>query len=375
MKILFVQPYITHKSVMADTLPGQLAQRGHEVLVSYFGGRSADQVSNMGNLKFYSMPAISFSIPRLMAEFPYFLLFQNVIEEFKPDVIHVNNLPFLTTYQSVRLAKDLKIPSIIQVHGVSAERGFFMNFFQSFYLRLISKRLFGDVSKVVCLTKEDSVEIQNYGCSVDKICIIPNGVDVEKFQPDLACEQTGLILWIGRFVNEKGLDFLIEAVCLLVEMGINDFKLLLIGDGPLKSKIQSQITNKRLEHVVQILQAISHDAVTDYLQQASIFVLPSLKEGMPYSLLEAMACGKAIVGSDISGISSIIVDNENGLLVPAKNAALLSDAISKLLHNKSLRLKIGKNARLSAVEKYDWRKVNLEIEKVYLSIKEQKIPN
>lgn len=370
LKVLYVQPYLTFGEVLFDTLPGQLAERGHEIIiVSHMKKKLTVLSSNRKNLTIHPIVAVSLSIPYLMADFPYFVDFGSYIKKIKPDVLHVNNLPFLTTYQSVILAKKLGIPSVIQVHGVTADRGFILNSFQWLFLKVFGKKVFDSVTNVICLTQADARQIQKFGCPIDKICIIPNGVDINKFKPSSEHEQEGLVIWIGRFVKEKGLEFLIKAVDILVKNGKSDFRLLLIGDGPIKSKIYSQIRSYGLERYIQLMPAISHDEVSDYMARASIFVFPSIKEGMPYVLLEAMACGKAIVGSDISGVNSIINDNENGLLVPAKDPVSLSAAISRLLKDKKLRSGLGQSARQSTVIYYDWHGITSEIERLYSNIK------
>lgn len=368
MKILYVQPYVTFTDVLFDTLPRQLAQEGHEVLiVGFFRNRPTSGL--VENLRIYPVNAVSLSIPGLINEFPYFLSIDYVIKKFSPDIIHVNNLPFLTTYQVIVAAKNMKVPSVLQVHGVTAERGYFINAFQSLYLKMLGKKIFGSVSRVICLTKNDAQQVQRYGCPADKLSIIPNGVDTTSFKPDSRCAQAGLLIWIGRFVPEKGLTYLIEAVDILVKKSVSNFRLLMIGDGPLKTKIQSQVHMYSLDDYVQFVPSVSHDTVKDFLKRAAIFVIPSLKEGMPYVLLEAMSCGKAVVGSDISGINSVIVNYKNGLLVKPRDPVALSEALLRLLSDDPLRQRLGVAARFSAVNSYDWQIVVSEIDLLYSNVK------
>jgi glycosyltransferase involved in cell wall biosynthesis len=90
-----------------------------------------------------------------------------------------------------------------------------------------------------------------------------------------------------------------------------------------------------------------------------------LKEGMPLALLEAMSCGKAVVGSDISGINDIITHMENGLLVPPRDPEAIANAILTLLADKKLRTRLGQNARQRMVNRYSWNLISDKIEKVY----------
>jgi glycosyltransferase involved in cell wall biosynthesis len=90
-----------------------------------------------------------------------------------------------------------------------------------------------------------------------------------------------------------------------------------------------------------------------------------LREGLPLSVLEAMACGVPVVGSDVPGINDVIVNGENGLLVPARDPKALAKAVLTLLNNAELRVRLGQNARRLIVEKYSWDRVIYNIEKVY----------
>lgn len=364
MKILYVQPYVTFSGVLNDTLPGQLAKKGHDVLIaSYFKNPCAIE-SRRKNLRFYPVKALSFSIPNMIAEFPLFLSFDDVIDNFRPDVIHVNNLPFLTTYQAISSSKYPQIPRVLQVHGVTAERGFLLNLSQIFFLRLFGKKVFKGCSKVIALTHSDAHQLERYGCPKSKICIIPNGVDTNSFKP-IKHEPNGLIVWIGRFVPEKGLQYLIEAINYMVKKNVSNFRLLLIGDGPQKPHMRSLIQKYKLEKYITLQPAIDHDKVSYFLGNASIFVLPSLKEGMPYSLLEAMSSGTAVVGTDISGVNDLIVHGQNGLLVPVKDPCALADAIMILLTDKNLRERLGNAARNHIIESFSWDVIIKKVEALY----------
>lgn len=367
MRILYVVPYIGYSGVISGTID-DLEKRGHEIFVigDLTGVNSDLSVSN-SKIRFYDTRTINISLPGLVNRFPVFLSFQKVIDQIKPDIIHVNCLPFLTTYQATKLAQKNNIPCVVHVHGVSADRGFLLNLFQSIFLRTLGILIFRDSCMMICLTENDAQQIKRLGCAARKICIIQNGVDIQKFSPESArIETDGLILWLGRFVPEKGLFYLIEAFNRLIRLkGDSSYRLLLVGDGPSKSNIKKLIKKSKLESVVDVVSAVPHEEVVHYLNKASIFVLPSLKEGMPYVLLESMACMKAVVGSDISGINSVITNRIDGVLVPPKNPEALSDALIQLLEDKELRHKLGVSARQLIVSNYNLSIVGKKIETMY----------
>jgi glycosyltransferase involved in cell wall biosynthesis len=220
------------------------------------------------------------------------------------------------------------------------------------------------------LTESDAKEIQNCGCPSEKIRIIPNGVDVEKFKP---CDEVinNVVFWGGRFIQTKGLEYLIKALYLVVKK--EPVKLIMAGDGPLFFKINNMVKHFGLERNVVFKSRVPHSEIPRLIGVASICALPSVKEGMPYVLLEAMSCGKSVIGSDISGINDVITHGKNGILVPPENPEALANAIILLLENKSLRTKLGQNARQLMVEKYSWDVITKKIEKAYYeTIKETK---
>jgi glycosyltransferase involved in cell wall biosynthesis len=107
-----------------------------------------------------------------------------------------------------------------------------------------------------------------------------------------------------------------------------------------------------------------NDLVYAYLS-ADIFVFPSLRKGLPLSVLEAMACGLPVVGFDVPGMNDVIVNGENGLLVPARDPKALANAVLALLNDEDLRRELGQKARKLVVEKYNWDTVISKIEKIY----------
>ena len=367
MKILIIQPYFSFLDVIIDTFPSYLARRGHEVEVVGYTGDKKRKYSFLEreNIRFHFINAFSISVPNLVTEFPYFLSFRNVIEKINPDIIHINNLPFLTTFQAVRIANRMAKRNIIQVHGVLGYRSLLLNLAQKAYLYTFGSYVFHKTDRIICLTTSDSGEIIKYGCPPEKIRIVPNGVDVNLFSPS-GDEESDLVLWSGRFVQEKGLVYLIKALQITVQkIGCSKIRLIMTGEGPLLPKIIGLAKEYGLMKNILFRGRVPHREMPTLMNRSSIYVLPSLKEGMPYALLEAMACGKAVIGSNIPGIKDIITHGENGILVPPKNPEALATAILLLLEDKGLRRRLGQAARQLMIEKYSWEIISEKIERVY----------
>lgn len=190
----------------------------------------------------------------------------------------------------------------------------------------------------------------------NKIYVINNPVNIIKKTND---KEVNLIVSIGRLSVEKGQKYLIKAFSLVKN---KDWKLALIGDGPDREYLEKLVLDLNLNDQVIFYGHLTN--FSKYLTQSKIFVLPSLKEGFPNALIEAMAMGKAVISSDFFDGENEIIENEiNGLLVNAGNVNELFIAIEKLINDCSLRRKIGKEASKIA-EKLEFSK----IAKQYLDI-------
>jgi len=306
------------------------------------------------NFEIYRLKGLNLAQP-FFIKYPFLPQLGSIIKRENPELIHAHSHLFLTTYAAIKTAKKLGIPSVVTVHGVSAERNNAVNLLQKLYLKSMSTKIFQSNTITVCLNKNDAKQILSFGCPVNKIRLVRNPVDVDMFKPCPKKEQDNLVVWIGRFVHEKGLEYLIDAAK-LVQSHINDVSFVLVGDGPLKHKLEYLIKNRELSNNVSLIGPLEHEEIAGVLAKASIFAFPSLKEGMPKAVLEAMATGKAVVASDISGMDEIIDNGFNGVLVRPRNASTLGDTITALLNDKKLRNRLGRNARQTILKYFTWEK-------------------
>lgn len=183
--------------------------------------------------------------------------------------------------------------------------------------------------------------------SPKRIELIPNSVDTELFTPvNKKRKNIRKILFVGRLEKQKNLFSLIEAVSTLD----HKLKLIFIGDGSLKSKLLKFAYRKKVD--LEIIKPMSHNKLPSFLKSADIFVLPSLIEGHPKILLEAMSVGLPCVGSNVEGIREIIIHNENGIITQTDSKSIRS-GLFKLLGNKSLQKRLGQNARNFIVSNFN----------------------
>ena len=170
------------------------------------------------------------------------------------------------------------------------------------------------------------------------IKVIPNPIKEITTYPEIKREK--IILNVGRLVPEKGQKYLIEA---FTKLDNKEWKLFLLGEGPLLKELQSQVVNLGKSDQVEFKGAVTN--VDEYLARASIFAFPSISEGFPNALIEAMGAGLPCVSFDCNaGPRDVIVDGENGFLIELNNTVELHDKLNLLTHESELRTEIGKQA-------------------------------
>lgn len=186
----------------------------------------------------------------------------------------------------------------------------------------------------------------------DKCYYLPNGVDTKQFYPKIKEGNMPLqILSIGRLEIQKNHLALIEAL-----VGL-EIELKIVGNGLLFQKLINLATKKNVR--LKIVKKIIHSKLPEVYRKADIFILPSLIEGHPKVLLEAMASGMPVIASKISGVEDIIKDQENGLFCNP-NKESIRKKLLVLINNLTLKKKIAKNARLTILEKFDLNKLIID---------------
>ena len=283
-----------------------------------------------------------------------------------PDVVHVNSHLFLSSYRVVGASHSMGIPSVVTVHGFMVKRGLILDVLQGVYLRTVAKLLFDKVSAVICLTESDAESVARIVGDDDKIFVVPNGVDTELFKP-ASVKDSNLITWVGRLVPEKGLVHLFKAMRMVFEEH-GDARFVLVGDGPLRTELMNLAKKFGLGGRVDFVGSVGRVEVAGLLSRTSIFVFPSLREGLPLSVLEAMACGVPVVGSDIPGVNDVVKHGENGFLVLPRDSKALAEGVLALLDDGRLRRRFGEEARKVIVDNYGWDIVLNKVEKVYKKV-------
>lgn len=195
-----------------------------------------------------------------------------------------------------------------------------------------------------------------------EIEVISMGVDLTcQFTPAYgANRKTNEILFVGRLVEKKGVQYLIQAMPEILER-YPCAELLIIGDGPARESLQKLADLKKLGSKVQFLGAIANTSLQDKYRHATIFVAPSIvaqdgdQEGLGLVLVEALGCECPVIASDLPAIRDVIIHNKTGLICKQKDSKDLALKIITLLGNRKLRESLGRAGRQHVLQNFDWK--------------------
>ena len=205
--------------------------------------------------------------------------------------------------------------------------------------------------------------------------VINNGIDLNRFDPDKRFENVRLQLgisedkcligFIGRITAQKDPLTLLKAFKKVREKNKNAL-LLIVGDGELKPQAIQLANELNIKDAV-VFEGFRND-IPDVLNAVDIFCLPSLWEGLPIALLEAMAMSKAVVATAVDGSAEILRNQQNSLTIPVRNEDALAETLSKLIDDKVWRRELGEQAKQTVTANYSAEKMTRQIEKLYLDV-------
>jgi glycosyltransferase involved in cell wall biosynthesis len=195
----------------------------------------------------------------------------------------------------------------------------------------------------------------------DRVRVIPMGVDLQnRFVPPAKRQATGVVLFVGRLVEKKGLNYLIEAMPSILERHPQAL-LRIVGDGQQKDKILKRVAELGLTESVDYRGAVGNNLLPEIYCSSDVVVFPSVvaddgdREGFGLVLAEALGCGCAAVVTDLPAMRDIVRDGESALIVPQKNAEQLAEKVCRLLEDDELRKSLGEQGRAYVLKKFDWQ--------------------
>ncbi|MEE9194082.1 MAG: glycosyltransferase family 4 protein [Thermodesulfobacteriota bacterium] len=357
-------------------LAKHLCKMGHSitVLTSAFQGLPSE--GRIQGVNIFRIPVIRKRIDRCnvfeMLTFMVSAMFHcdAVVERFKPEkVVAFFGLP--SGAVALWIKKRFKIPYILSlrggdVPGFLSERLYIYHLLTKPLIRLVWKHAGQVVANSVRLRKLARCFSPNL-----EIPTIPNGVDIEQYKPQITKSNGNIvkILTVGRLLEQKGIEYLLGALSILKKNGFKgNYSLEIVGDGPLRKSLEQMAKELSIDDNVIFSGWVSRRDMPKKYQSADLFVLPSLDEGMPNAILEAMASKLPVITTSILRDEALIKDGYNGFFVPPKSTSVLFEKINLLLRNKQLREDMGERSIQLVKSKYLWKDVACEYSKNLLAI-------
>ncbi|WP_299976316.1 glycosyltransferase family 4 protein [uncultured Pseudoteredinibacter sp.] len=296
---------------------------------------------------------------------PFFIFFQayavhRLIKSLNPDLIHAHWI--IPQGFSMLIYKKLtgssKLPWVLSSHGGDLY-SFSKSIFQRLKLNICNSA--NHIAVVSSAMKDDLCEL---GIKQNRISINPMGVDLSNtfVAGKPTSERPKELIFVGRLVEKKGVEYLLEALAILKKEGLSP-QLTVIGDGPLKNQLISNVRSLDLENQVTFLGALKNDSIPKHLNQHKIAVIPSVKaengdqEGLGLTNIEALGCGCSVVASDLQAIRDAVQNEVTGLLVPQRSPEKLARAIKRLYNSPELCEKLAENGRIDVKNRFNWPQI------------------
>jgi len=301
------------------------------------------------------------------------------------DVVHLH-YPFFGGAEAVWLWKkkgNKEIKKLVMTYHMDTVGKGWLGVIFKVYKKLFLDKIIDAADKVLISTQDyaRNGDLADYIEQDPEKFIVSNlGVDIERFspgpKPDELVRQYNLVaddfvlLFVGGLDKAhyfKGLDYLLKAVAMI---GNSDIKLIVVGEGELKKGYEESAKRLGIEKRVHFAGPVSNEDLPGYYRLCDVFVFPSIDKSEAYGLvaLEAGACAKLTIASNLPGVRFVVKDNETGILVEPKNADELAEKIKYLLNNPERASELGKNARQRIEAEFQWRVIVEKLENIYKAL-------
>ena len=334
-------------------------------------GKFFDKIKEAG-LPYYQISNFQRTINPFKDVFAFFEIL-SLLFQLKPDIIHVNSskaggiVGVAGLIYKLLIGKKIKL--IFTAHGwaINEDRPKC----QIKLIKLFSKITAIFYDKIICVSEYDKqIAIKNKITCEKKLITIHNGINIknikfltkEKARKKLINKTSPLVIGtIAEWTSNKGLIYLLEAIKKIKD---KEFDVILIGSGenPDKEKMTKFIEKHQLKNI-HLIEFIPN--AVNYLKAFDIFILPSTKEGLPYTIIEAMAAEVPVIATNIGGIPEMIENNINGILIESKNSQLLAVKILELINNPETTKEMTRKSRQKVEKEFTLDQMILQTKKIY----------
>lgn len=327
-------------------------------------------------IKIFPSFILNFHLKSIEISLPLLVNLYKEIRRNKEIIIHIHGLYNFMTYL-ICLFLGKRVPIVVQSHGGHPALISFNNIFHPlkriYFLikHVIQVASFRKISYILVLNKNEK-EILSMLLGPGKVEILPMGINFNLFKPmnkDEARKRLGLdlnkkyLLYVGRLLETKGLKYLLLGLKYALKE-VPDLQLILIGEGPYKYELKKMSQILGIEKNISFKGLISHEKLPLYYNAADIFVFPSLGEGWGMAPLEALACGRPVISTDVGCIPRVAKNVGGVLIVPKRNGLAIKEAIIKLLKRANCAGEIN----FEELREYSWDKVIMRTIAIYEEI-------
>jgi len=300
-----------------------------------------------------------------------FVKIKKILEEFKPDIVHIN--PSLSIGAIIRdflfltIIKIYGYPVLLFIHGWQEN---ISNKFQCIFWKHYFKKRFEMADAIVVLANQFKEKLVDLGINADKIYVSSMMVESEKYLPeDKNFSGPYKILFCSNIKKEKGPFEILEAAPIVLRKFPNS-KFIFVGNGKDLVKLKQKTKKMNLEKNVVFAGYKIGEEKNEIFKNAHIFAFPSYTEGFPTVILEAMAAGAALIFTPVGGLVDALVDGKNGYVVKSMppNPEEISEKIIQLIKNKKVMKKMSENNLAEVKDKYDAEVVSKQIGEIYQGI-------
>ena len=380
MRIVQVSPwFLPHLGGVEShvySLSSELVRRGHEVEVLTSKHRKDVPEREMMN---------GFAVTRLkpmttILRTPVVPSIRRLLKEREVDVFHAHSPPPLAAYYASKASVLTKMPFVLTYHCDIEIPSIFGIIIEEIYRRTFGGRTMRRASRIIVTTETYAATSRAVWKYTPEV--IPNPVDFDFFRPGIdgtsvrrflrLKDGEHLVLWVGRVVPHKGIEYLVEAARYL-----ENARFLIGGDGPHLGVTRRVARAAGVEDRVVFTGRLDRSELPRYYAACDVFVLPSVSrlEAFGIVALEAMSSGKPVVVTDMPGVREVISNGVEGLLCEPLSAEDLANKIKILLADPDLRRKMGEAGRKKVVERFGIQHVVDKVEKVYEEVTSAPLKN
>jgi teichuronic acid biosynthesis glycosyltransferase TuaC len=250
------------------------------------------------------------------------------------------------------LARRLSIPFVVTVHGLDVFNTCFLDGVAAAWRRKVSVDVYSTARTVLCISGRVQEVLKTGTAAEIRSMVLYNGVDPDLFSPAAGSQDLDQeILVVGNLLRSKGQELVLKAFGNL-RLAFPKLRCRIVGEGPDRSYLEGLAQNLGISERIHFAGLLRRSEVAAAMQRCSIFVLPSSNEGLGCVYLEAMSCGKPVIGCRGQGIDEVIKHGENGWLVPANSLEELMGGVATLLGSSELRARMGSMARETVLKSF-----------------------